>query len=208
MGYTDGMPSRNRIKQWAAEQTYHVYNRGNNKQLIFADAADYAVFLNLLKRSLQKKQTADRLGRPYRNWYGDVELMAFCLMPNHFHLLMYQQSEEGVSKLMSSVITSYAGYFNKKHGRVGRLFQDTFKATHIDDDAYWQHISRYIHLNPKDWKGWRWSSLAYFTGAKHADWVLPGRVLAAFDGDDYESFVADYEGAKSMEDELKYLVAG
>lgn len=207
MQYCGGMPSRNRVKRWVPEQVYHLYNRGNNKQEIFLDEEDYTVFLNLLKRHLSSRQAADRYGRIYPNWYGDIELLAFCLMPNHYHILAYQTSDVAITKLMSSVTTSYSGYFNKKYNRIGRLFQDTFKASHIDEDSYWQHISRYIHLNPRDWRKWEWSSLSYYLGHKQAEWVRPTRVLECFEGDSYENFVSDYEGQKEILDELKHLLA-
>src|SRR5215475_6378015 len=101
------MPSRNRIKQWAPEQTYHIYNRGNNKQRIFLDQSDYATFINLIKRHLRKKRTNDLMGRPYKNWHGDIELLGFCLMPNHYHLLLYQVNEQSISNLIRSIGTSY-----------------------------------------------------------------------------------------------------
>jgi putative transposase len=201
------MPSKNRVKQWAPEAIYHVYNRGNNKQAIYLDQHDYATFLNLMKRGLQQKVTADPFGRPNRNWHDDIELLAFCLMPNHFHLLLYQRSERAISDFMRGLSTSYVGYFNKRHHRVGHLFQDIFKASHIDEDAYWQHISRYIHLNPRAWRTWEWSSLPYYLHDKHADWVRPERVLDVFEGGDYLSFVEDYEGVAAMADELKYVTA-
>jgi len=205
--YTAGMPSRNRVKQWAPGYAYHLYNRGNNKQNIFLDSEDYAVFINLLKRHLQKKQTTDKLGRQYKNWYGDIELLAYCLMPNHYHLLAFQRSENALTKLISSVTTSYAGYFNKKYNRVGRIFQDTFKASLIDEESYWQHISRYIHLNPKVWETWEWSSLPYYLDQKHSDWLRPKKVLSVFEGEDYLSFVGDYESHKEMLAELKFITA-
>ncbi len=76
-----------------------------------------------------------------------------------------------------------------------------------DEDDYWLHISRYIHLNPKDWQRWEWSSLPYYLGEKQADWVRPERVLEAFEGDNYRVFVSDYEDHKAMLDELKHITA-
>lgn len=205
--YTVRMPSKNRNKVWVPGEVYHVYNRGNNKQPIFFDDKDYAAFLNLMKRSLQEERTADRLGRPYRNWFGDIELLAFCLMPNHFHLLVYQKSEKAISDFMRSIATSYSGYINHKYDHTGHLFQDAFKASHIDEESYWLHISRYIHLNPKSWRTWQWSSLPYYTDEKEADWVQPGRILQAFHKGAYLDFVADYESHKDMLDELKHITA-
>ncbi|MCB9821930.1 transposase [Candidatus Nomurabacteria bacterium] len=165
------MPSRNRVKDYGAGVYYHLYNRGNNKDVIFQDSQDYAVFLNLIKRHLSPVETTDKLGRPYRNLSKEVELLAFCLMPNHYHLLIYQHTQEGMTQLLRSVATAYSGYYNKKYQRVGRLFQDAFKASAVDSDTYLEHISRYIHLNPKDWKTWEWSSLPYYLHQKTADWV-------------------------------------
>lgn len=201
------MPSRNRIKQWGEQQVYHVYNRGNNRQPIFLDDQDYTIFLNLLKRYLGRRQMADASGRPYNNWYGDIELLAFCLMPNHFHLLLYQEDVQSITAFMRGLMTAYVSYFNWRYRREGHLFQDTYKASLIDEDSYWQHISRYIHLNPRDWRDWQWSSLPYYTGQRTADWVQPGRVLQLFEDDSYWDFVADYEDHKAMQDELKHVLA-
>lgn len=201
------MPSRNVIKEWAADEVYHVYNRGNNKQQIFRDAEDYAVFMNLLKRSLGEKIAKDRSGRLVRNWHTRVELLAFCLMPNHFHLLLYQNDEKSISDLIRGIANSYTGYFNKKYDQTGHLFQGTFKASRITEEDYWQHISRYIHLNPANWREWPWSSLDYYLGEKHADWVKPDKVLGLFEHDKYIDFVSDYETHLAMLDELKYIAA-
>jgi putative transposase len=201
------MPSRNRIKTYAAQHVYHVYNRGNNKELVFREQEDYAVFLNLLKRYLGKKQGSDRLGRPYKNFNGEVELLAFCLMPNHYHLLLYQEDVDGITRLMRSITTSYSGFFNNKYERVGHVFQGTFKGSLVDQDNYWQHISRYIHLNPREWRDWKWSSLPYYLKEKQADWVKPSRLLGTFEERDYLSFVSDYEEHKAMLEELKPILA-
>lgn len=205
--YTTCMPSKNRNKVWVPKEVYHVYNRGNNKQLIFFDDKDYAVFLNIIKRSLQEERTADRLGRPYKNWHGDIELLAFCLMPNHFHLLLYQTSERAISDFMRTISVSYSGYINDRYDHTGHLFQDIFKASHIDEESYWLHISRYIHLNPKAWRTWRWSSLPYYLKEKESDWVRPSRILQSFQPNKYLDFVADYESHQGMLDELKHLTA-
>lgn len=80
---------------------------------------------------------------------------------------------------------------------------DRFKASMINQDAYLEHISRYIHLNPPNYRNYEWSSLPYYLGNKQAGWVKPGRILELFVDDDYASFVADYEGNKRMLDTLK-----
>ncbi|MGH7237985.1 MAG: transposase, partial [Candidatus Saccharimonadales bacterium] len=132
------------------------------------DEGDYAVFLNLLKRYLDDRPARDSSGRPYDWLHDDLDLAAFCLMPNHFHLLIYQTKSEAMTRLLRGVATSYTTYFNKKHNRIGPLFQDRFKASMILRDDYLQHISRYIHLNPKNYKSWEFSSLPYYLGVKQA----------------------------------------
>lgn len=77
-----------------------------------------------------------------------VEIVAYCLMPNHFHLLLREVEEGGVSKFMQKLTTGYTMYFNKRHDRNGSLFQGRFKATHVADDRYMRYLISYIHLNP------------------------------------------------------------
>ncbi len=188
---------------------YHVYNRGINKESIFLDAKDYVVFLNLFKRYLHHEPVHDKKGREYPWLHNDVELLAFCLMPNHFHALIYQEYAEAMTLLFKAITTTYSMYFNKKYHRVGPVFQSRFRASMITNDAYLEHISRYIHLNPRDYKQWPFSSLPYYLGAQSASWIQPARILAVFDNDTklYADFVSDYEGQKHMLDELKLELA-
>jgi len=201
------MPAKNVVKLYASRSVYHVYNRGNNKQKIFLESADYAAFLNLLKRHLSKVITSDKLGRQYKNWHGNIELLAFCLIPNHFHLLLYQKHNSVITQLMKSITVSYSGYFNAKYSRTGHVFQGVFRASLIEEEPYWQHISRYIHLNPRNWKSWEWSSLPYYLNKRRADWINPKRILETFEETNYLEFVSDYEDHKTMLDELKYITA-
>jgi len=201
------MPSRNRLKIYAPEAYYHIYNRGVNKQEIFQDTTDYAVFLNLLKRYLDKEHAKDKKGREYENMYGQMELLAFCLMPNHFHLLIYQVEEQAMTTLLHRVTGSYVRYFNKRHRRNGPLFQDRFKASMVSNDDYLLHISRYIHLNPRKYESWEFSSLPYYLGFKQAEWVKPERVITMFKNNEYGQFLMDYEGYKKMLEEIKHDLA-
>ncbi len=113
-----------------------------------------------------------------------------------------------MKKLLKNICGSYTSYFNKKYQRVGPLFQDRFKAVLIDNDSYLQHISRYIHLNPRAYLEWEFSSLPYYLGKKRADWVKPKATLELFESvDDYRQFVADYESYKRDLDILKSELA-
>lgn len=202
------MPSKNIIKIFAPEQYYHVYNRGVGKQVIYHDDEDFSVFLNLLKRYLDIEPHKDKKGREYEHLRDQVELLAYCLMPNHFHALVYIHDEQAMTKLLRAVCGAYTVYYNKKYDRVGHLFQGAYKASRIDDDAYLQHISRYIHINPKDYKSWPWSSLSAYQGKKQIDWVQPNRITELFNGpSEYMDFLSDYEGYKISLDELKGQLA-
>lgn len=202
------MPSRNVIKIDVPESYYHVYARGASRKEIFLDNEDYAVFLNLLKRYLSLEPTKDKLGREYTNYRGGVELLAYCLMPNHFHLLYYQQEEKMISALMRAVLTSYSGYFNRKYKRSGPLFETRYKSSRVSNDMYLMHISRYIHLNPKSWRTWRWSSLSEYLGSSTSDWVSPTRIMDLFkDKSQYREFVADYEDSQRTIEAIKHELA-
>ncbi len=203
------MPSRNSRKTFCPQTFYHIYNRGVEKRDIFIEDSDFSYFLYILKRHLSKEQITDNSGRPYNKYSDDVSLVAFCLMKNHFHLLLYLKDDSSaITKLMTSVGTAYTMYFNKKYGRVGHLFQERFKASPISNDSYIQHVSRYIHLNPANYQAYRWSSYTYYLGKRSADWVKPDQILEMFEGiDDYKRFTADYEAQKKILDELKYELA-
>lgn len=202
------MPGRNVLKIDCANSYYHVYTRGVDKTAIFKDDQDYKVFLNLLKRYLDKEQQFDKLGVPYPHLYGKLELLSYCLMPNHLHLLVYQVEHKSMQTLMRGVMTSYSHYFNKRYSRRGPLFESRYKASIILNESYLQHISRYIHLNPKDYKTYQYSSLQHYFKQKQAAWVLPDRIISLFENPkEYSSFISDYEDVKNMWDEIKHELA-
>ena len=202
------MPSRNVIKIDVASTYYHVYARGVNKRPIFKDEQDFSVFLNLIKRYLGAERQQDKYGSLYPHLYGKIELISYCLMHNHYHFLFYQIDQGAMPILMRSLMTSYSRYFNKKYNRRGPLFESRYKASMILDGSYLEHISRYIHLNPQNYKTYPYSSLGYFKGDKRAKWVHPMRILKLFDSrSGYMEFLADYEDAKEALDEIKHELA-
>ncbi len=192
------MPSRNVVRYYAADSFYHIYNRGVEKREIFLDNQDYAVFLSLFKRYLDDKPSTDSRGCEFLYLNGGVEVIAFCVMPNHYHILLYQLKPEAVTKLLRAVNTSYVIYFNKKYGRVGPLFQGKFKAVKIDDESYLQNMSRYIHRNPPNYLSWEWSSLRYWTNEKNASWIKPDR-LNDMSPEKYLEFIRDNGGKPVLE---------
>ncbi len=174
------MPSRHTRKIDVQESYYHIYNRGINKHTIFHDPNDYKVFLNLFKRYLSTLVQCDLSGRPYRHLYGKLELLCFCLMTNHFHLLIYQVEAKSMSQLMHVLLTSYTRYYNHKYGRRGPLFESRYKAILLRRQAHFQHISKYIHLNPPGWQTYSYSSIHYYLSNQSADWIRPKRIVESF----------------------------
>jgi len=169
------MPSRNILKHYAPQSYYHIYARGSSKQKIFLEQADYKYFIKLFERYLSNKEQRSTTSEIYPNFKDRVEVLSYCLMTNHFHILLYQKSTDDMQKFMRSVMTSYSRYFNLKYKRTGALFESRYKASRIDSDSYLQHITRYIHLNPKNWKHYRHSSLKYYKDGKGPNWLIINR---------------------------------
>ncbi len=153
------MPGRNVVKAYYEGDYYHDYNRGVNKRIIFINDEYYVFYLSLLKRYLSKTAPKSIRNIKYDNYTERIDLLAFCLMPNHFHLLLYQHDYiKAMETLTSSVLTTYTMYFNRRYKRVGHLFQGAYKASQIVNEPYILHISRYIHMNPDDHKSWPYSN--------------------------------------------------
>lgn len=149
---------RNRdYKKFVSGNVFHVYNRGNNKEKIFFDNQDYKAFLFRLGLCLgftEEELSREKfLAMPYSRIRitgtdkNSFKLHAFCLMPNHFHLMIEQVKDISISNLMLKFCTSYSKYINKKHQRVGHIFQDQFKSVLIENNPQLMWTSSYIHMN-------------------------------------------------------------
>ena len=154
--------------QFANNYHYHIYNRGVDKRKIFLEDQDYYRFIhdlfefndldatiNLGRRFNEQGSTSIKTSKKRKKL---VEIMCFCLMPNHFHLILKQIRERGITKFMHKIGTGYTMYFNKKYQRTGALFEGRFKAIMIEKDEYLIHLSRYLHMNPielieSNWRG-------------------------------------------------------
>ncbi len=146
----------------APGEIYHIYNRGTDKRLIFMDDSDRDRFIELLffcnstkavrlddlHRNFAQGRTLRELFRSYDREDTLVSLVAYCLMPNHFHLLIHEKQEGGITKFMQKLSNGYTGYFNKKYQRRGVLFSGKYKIQHVDSDRYLKYLLSYIHLNP------------------------------------------------------------
>jgi putative transposase len=210
----------------ANREYYHVFNRGVARNPVFLSKHDYEQALLALsyylsstppmKLSRFKELSVEERGNVLEGLQGDtrsVEIVSFVLMPNHFHLLLRQTSDDGISTFMSKFTNSYTRYFNTKHQRVGPLFQGVFKAIHVEDDEQLLHLSRYIHLNPvasfviheKDLFTYPWSSLPAFLNEK-TSFVETAPVLEHFRSrEDYRTFLLDQIGYAKELEKIKHL---
>lgn len=165
---------------------FHIYNRGNNKQPIFLDDQDYRQFLRRISIVLSLPSSRVILGSRSRLKplpENAFSIICYCLMPNHFHLLLRQNTKLSISRLMSKVSTSYAMYFNKKYQRVGSLFQDEFKSKVVLDDVYLKYLSAYIHNNSNNPEEYEFSSLGEYMGKVPKFVTETSSILSLFNGD-------------------------
>jgi putative transposase len=147
------MYAMSRNLEFGIGEFYHVYNRGVEKRVIFLDEADHKRFVKLLYTAnstksvhLSNYQGLALIGIPRGQQI--VAVGAWCIMPNHFHLLLKESIEGGISQYMHKLLTGYTMYFNKKYRRKGALFEGTFNVRHLDSDEYLKYQYAYIHLNP------------------------------------------------------------
>mgnify|MGYP001596409464 CR=1 FL=1 len=217
------MPGKNTIKSYVDNGYYHIYNRGINKQVVFFSVQDYIFFIYLLKIYLSSTNTVRDLLRsqdnPHpqllENYYREMTVICFCLMPNHFHLLVRQHDKNTISHFVHALMTKYTMYINKKYDRTGSLFQRPYKALLITHDTYLLHLSRYIHLNPSDlqpadvitkpqwysfidypFSSYRWYlseiSNEWFSSNNILEFFRQGKLLAPQAISTYQSFVEKY----------------
>ena len=217
------MPSKNIVKVYSEDRYYHLYNRGVEKRPIFLDEQDYSVFLSYLKQYLLPKNEEElraKLSNPLisykekgqilkllrmNNFHGEIFMLCYCLMPNHFHLLVKQRNSGSIDKFMNSICTRYTMYFNKKYKRIGRLYQDVYKAVLVENEMQLLYLTAYIHRNPTIGKRLRtkgdpfraWfsqpSSYPEYLGQKQTKWVSTDEILSFFSKNNpqlsYQNFV-------------------
>jgi len=216
------MPARNVIKPYVENGAYHLYNRGVEKRLLFLDGMDYGVLLRYLKEYLLTKDTdnlSKRLSDPntsykekdtilklirLNNFSESLNLLAYCLMPNHFHFLVRQTGANTIDQFMQSLCTRYTMYFNRKYKRVGTLFQSVYKAVLVDNDEQFLHLTRYIHRQALASQGETLqdqpSSNPEYLSDRKSPWVHPEEILAFFSKTlphlSYMSFVKEKEDSE------------
>lgn len=229
------MPAKNSIKTYVKNGYYHLYNRGVNKAPIFFEESDYRMFLYLLKlylsdpvesKKLLINSSSNFIYTP-KNFYKEITLIAFVLMPNHFHFLVKQSDSRSIESFMRAFIIKYVLYIKKKYDRVGPLFQGSYKGVRVTSDAYLLHLSRYIHRNPidldarvscfeKQWHSYTdypFSSYRWYLQKTHVKWFDPSVILNFFSAKpvwltkntlSYQSFVDRYQ--KGYSNSLKNML--
>lgn len=212
------MPARNTLKVYVENGYYHIYNRGVEKRTVFEDEQDYKVFLKYIKEALSPADEQElntkfvmqglslqSVRRPVKSYFEKVKMLAYCLIPNHFHFLVQQIDKDALEGFMRSLMTRYSMYFNKKYDRVGSLFQGRYKGVLVDNEAYLLHLSRYIHLNPREYSvdlEKAHSSYTNYLGKQSNSWLHPCEILSFFNQTNvvdfrkvgsYKDFVEKYE---------------
>lgn len=204
--YIGFVPAKNIVKEFTPETYYHIYNRGVAKQKIFLDDQDYKTYLSYLKLyltlpDLQGPTLKVPPSRQLKNYFEQIKLLAYCLMPNHFHLFLFQKEINNVTDFMRSLITKYSIYFNKKYKRVGPVFQGNYKAVMVKTENQFVYLSKYIHRNPLplptrlDLAGYKYSSYQNYLGRFTQAWVDKSEILSYFSkqnqGESYQKFVEE-----------------
>ncbi len=189
------MHKRERSPSFENTALYHVYNRGNRKQEIFHDSEDYAAFLNFLDCYLnaESKHRPDWIARHFD---GAIDLVAYCLMPNHYHMLIRQNESGAISEFMRALSAKYSKYRNKKYETVGHTFQDKFKARRIRSDADLINLSEYIHTNPinlcSDIAKYKYSSLVHYTKPEKKPVWLKSEIVREIFTERFNTSAADF----------------
>lgn len=223
------MSAKNSSKLYIKDGYYHLYNRGVEKRIIFEDKQDYGVFLSYLKeyllpkdeKALRKKladsltnaKERDKILKSLRmnNFFDEITLLAYCLMPNHFHFLVKQKTETSIDTFMNSLCTRYSMYFNRKYKRVGPLYQGVYKAVLIKTNEQLLHLTRYIHRNPLSLQGVALktlsnqpSSYAQYLELRKAAWIKPEEILYSFSKKNpsltYKTFVNQHADIEFIQD--------
>lgn len=197
---------------------YHLYTRGVEKQNTFLNRRDYSHFVEALFyyhiQNPKPKFSTHRQSKvfPIDSSKKIVDIICYCLMPNHFHLLVKQLQDGGISELMRKLLLSSTKYRNTKYNHQGSLFQVPFKAVHIETDEQLVHVSRYIHLNPlvsllvKDLGLYPWSSYLEYIDIRDNSAVKKDEILSFFkSSQNYEKFVLDQTDFGTTLEKLKHL---
>lgn len=203
----------------ATGKIYHIFNRGVNKQNIFFTEDDYRRFLQVAIHYLTSKRQFSHSRKPISDPVSEMNLInpkvgvfAYCLMPNHFHLLVKQLQDDGITWYLKHIANSYSHYIHTKHKRTGHLFEGRFKNVLVENDQQLIHVSRYIHLNPivseisSNLNDYPWSSYTSYTSDQEDLICKTQTILGYFKNKgDYRQFVLDQIDYGKKLEKIKHL---
>lgn len=207
---------------------YHVFNRGIDRRSVFTGFREFSRAQELIKYYLckdtpvsyskflqQPKEIREQVIQQMKRDEKLVNVLAYCLMPNHFHFMLQQNSDRGIPKFISNFTNAYTRYFNTKHGRTGPMFEGIFKAVLVESDEQLIHLSRYVHLNPvvssiineDQLSNYKWSSYHQYISKSDDDgYINTSLVLSMFKSKDkYKEFVLDQVKYGKKLEAIKHL---
>lgn len=210
----------------ANESYYHIYSRSIAKYIVFNNDEEFSRILEILnlyryanfnyKYSKYKNLDPATQKEVEKNLLKDsdflVEIVAYCIMPTHFHLILKQSSSCGISKYIAKVLNSYSKYFNTKHQRTGPLWASRFKSVLVDKDEQLLHLTRYIHLNPasaglvKNPRDWLYSSYLEYIDKEYQNRICSFSALFDLSEKEYEKFVLDRKSYQQQLSQIKSLI--
>lgn len=218
----------NRYLVFANDQIYHVFNRGVERRLIFTNKREYQRAVDTIWYyrygqlpmrlseffALSKERKTTFLAKLEHDQQLSVSILGYCLMPNHFHFIIKQLRDAGVSNFAANVANSYTKYFNTRHKRIGHLFQGPFKAVRVETDEQLLHLTRYVHLNPfvsfvvklGDLESYPWSSFSEYLGKTSQKLCDTGFINGHFSTiEKYRQFVFDQADYGQKLEQIEHL---
>ncbi len=220
-----------RKTEFKNEEYYHIYNRGVDKREVFLDTEDYVRFLNSMRefndestyeqrmyeRNVASKELSSQIEElssfDVVRLDNLVEIICYCVNPNHYHLILKQLRSDGVKTFMHKIGTGYTNYFNKKYKRSGSLFQGPFKSIHIDSNEYLLYLSAYVNKNNfihgYNLVDWKYSSLLDYLGKRAGTLCNKESIMVQFNNDieRYKEFLENNAlYLKEKKESTKYLL--
>lgn len=209
-------------------EIYHVFNRGIDRRSTFTDKKEFERIQKLVKFyrhkdtpirfsqvNQQPRETRERILNDLYKKDRIIDILSYCIMPNHFHFLLQQTVEKGISTFISNITNAYTKYFNTKNKRTGPLFEGIFKAVHIESEEQLVHVSRYIHLNPvasgiipdEEFEDYKWSSYPEYLSISSKEITQKELILNMFKSvSAYREFVNNQKDYAKQLDAIKHLV--
>ncbi|OGK59726.1 hypothetical protein A3I56_00625 [Candidatus Roizmanbacteria bacterium RIFCSPLOWO2_02_FULL_43_10] len=207
------MPGKYVIKPYVENGIFHIFNRGGDKHQIFRSLQDYAVYFRYVDEYLLPKEVSIarinnsglreeikmlRINRisQLANFANEIQILAYCFMPNHIHFVLKQSTARAMSSFIKALHVRYVAYFNRKYKLVGPRFQSRFKAKYVATESYILDVSLYVHRNPAmivpDIARYPWSSLKFYVSGGGPEWLNSDIVSAVYNKSSFSGQYKNY----------------